>query len=487
MLQELKEEASRTRTENGAATLCTTGSECLDLFAAIGALRNASEEEIVLRFLRAYAEEPDLAMKLLFYARDIRGGIGERRVFRVALRALAEEAPDSVIRNLCFIPEFGRCDDWLPLLDTACADALLALIRRRFEEDCAELAVEGRPVSLLAKWLPSVNASNGTTIRHAKRIACALHLTQEQYRKTLSALRARIRILENYLRTRDYSFRYADQPAKAMLKYRKAFSRNDKERYNAYPQDVAEGRATLHTAGLTPYEIIAPLFRGADVSAAERAVLDTTWKAQEDFTNGENALIVEDGSGSMYCGCPVLPIAAAISLGIYFAERNTGAFRNHFITFSENPRLVAIKGQTIADKVRYCMGFNEPANTNLSRVFELILRTAVRHQLPQEQLPRRLYIITDMEFDCCTEDASLTNFEAAKRRFGEAGYRLPEVVFWNIDSRQRQQPVSANEQGVTLLSGLSPRLFSFLTERDLPPERFMRKILLSDRYAPIVA
>ena len=133
------------------------------------------------------------------------------------------------------------------------------------------------------------------------------------------------------------------------------------------------------------------------------------------------------------------------------------------------------------------MGFNEAANTNLSRVFELILRTAVRHQLPQEQLPRRLYIITDMEFDCCTEDASLTNFEAAKRRFAEAGYRLPEVVFWNIDSRQRQQPVSANEQGVTLLSGLSPRLFSFLTERDLTPERFMRMILLSDRYAPIVA
>ncbi len=272
-----------------------------------------------------------------------------------------------------------------------------------------------------------------------------------------------------------------------MLKYRKAFFRNDKERYNAYLQDVAEGRATLHTVGLTPYEIIAPLFRGAEVSAAERAVLDTTWKAQEDFTNGENALVVVDGSGSMYCGYPVLPIAAAISLGIYFAERNAGAFRNHFITFSENPRLVAIKGQTIADKVRYCMGFNEAANTNLSRVFELILRTAVRRQLPQEQLPRRLYIITDMEFDCCTEDASLTNFEAAKRRFAEAGYRLPEVVFWNIDSRQRQQPVSANEQGVTLLSGLSPRLFSFLTERDLTPERFMRKILLSDRYAPIVA
>jgi len=241
----------------------------------------------------------------------------------------------------------------------------------------------------------------------------------------------------------------------------------------------------MHTGTLAPYEIITPFFH-KQVTEQEAAAIDTTWRAQEDFTGEENALVVIDGSGSMYGGEPK-PAAIALSLGIYFAERNTGAFRNHFITFSEKPQLVEIKGDTILDKVIYCHNFNEVANTNIQRVFELILRTAVKNKVPQSEMPSILYIISDMEFDYCTRGAELTNFEYAKQIFADAGYQLPRVVFWNVQSRNAQQPVTQNEQGVALVSGCSPRIFSMLRSGILSPLGYMLDILGAERYAKIAA
>ena len=223
------------------------------------------------------------------------------------------------------------------------------------------------------------------------------------------------------------------------------------------------------------------------VSDQEANAIDATWRAQEDFTGSENALVVIDGSGSMYCRTDPMPATVALSLGIYFAERNTGAFRNHFITFSEKPQLVEIKGETILEKVRYCHDFNEVANTNIQKVFELILRTAVKNKVPQAEMPSTLYIISDMEFDYCAEGADLTNFEYAKKIFAEAGYQLPRVVFWNVQSRNQQQPVTQNEQGVALVSGCTPRIFSMLKSGILSPLGYMLDILGAERYAKIAA
>ena len=219
----------------------------------------------------------------------------------------------------------------------------------------------------------------------------------------------------------------------------------------------------------------------------ERTALDTTWNAQENFAGSENALVVADGSASMYGGNVIYPVAVALSLAIYFAERSTGEFRGHFITFSESPKLVEIKGRDIKEKVNYCAGFNEAANTDLAKVFALILRTAVKHNLPQSELPSMLYIITDMEFDDCTENAGITNFEHAKQAFAEKGYTLPQVVFWNVDSRNRHQPVSMNEQGVILVSGVSPRIFAMLKSGNFSPMSFMLDVLNSERYKLITA
>ena len=483
MLEFLKRGANKTYTENGAVTYRSTGRDCLDLFATIGALRRESEQEITARFLRAYAEDPDLAMKILFYGRDVRGGLGERRVFRILLRWLAVSKPESVVRNLPYVAEYGRWDDVLVLLDTPCRAEALALLKQQFDADLAALSSDG-DVSLLGKWLPSVNASNDETVRAAKQIANAFGLSDRDYRKTLTKLRAQIRILENNLREKDYTFDYSKQPFKAMFKYRKAFLRNDAERYSAFMRRVSTGEVKLNTGALYPYEIIEKAYHCDD---AERLSLDATWRALADYTQDENALVVADGSGSMYWGGKPMPAAVAQSLAIYFAEHNRGAFRNHFITFSMNPRLVEIKGRDIVDKARYCETFNECANTNIQKVFELVLNAAVRNRVAQKDLPSTLYIISDMEFDSCAAGASLTNFEYAAKLFRQAGYRLPNVVFWNVSSRNQQQPVTMNEQGVALVSGCSPRIFSMVMEGSLDPFTFMLSVIDTERYAPIRA
>ena len=496
MLEYLKNESNLTYTENGAVTYISSLSECLDFFARIGGMRGAKENEIIDLFTRAFADSSDMAMRLLFYTRDIRGGIGERNAFRVILRNLAFSHPESVKKNISIIPEYGRYDDLLVLLGTPCENDVISFISETLKKD-KDAMTKGEQISLLAKWLPSVNASNSDTVRSAKLIAKRLSMSDRNYRKMLSSMRAYLKILENALRERDYTFDYEKQPSQAMLKYNGAFIRNDEKRYKSYLNDVKNGEKDLKTNTLAPYQIIAPIVNGpygpyyeVPYSESEILSLDTTWNALEDFTNGENAIAVVDGSGSMYCNYGFLsatPASVAMSLGIYFAERSTGAFHNHFITFSETPRLVKIKGNNIVDKTRCCMSYNEVANTNIEAVFRLLLKTAVKNKLPQTELPSTVYIISDMEFDRCAKDAEITNFENAKKLFAKHGYKLPLIVFWNVNSRTASVPVTKNDQGAVLVSGVSPRIFSMIKSHNYDPITFMIEILESERYSSISA
>ena len=486
MLRFLKNEANRTFTENGAVTFRSTLSDCLDLFATAGALRLASDEEIITRFMRAFAEDRDIAMKTLFYARDIRGGLGERRFFRTVLRYLAQTEPESVRKNIANIAEYGRYDDILVLIGTECEQDAIAYIRETLESDILSMQAHDG-VSLMAKWLPSVNASKSETVQTAKKIARALKMSDAEYRKTLSSLRAYIKIIENNLREKDYSFEYDKQPSKALMKYRSAFIRNDAERYNAFLDKVINDPSLMHTGTLTPYDIVRPALIAYEMSKDERKALDTTWNALENYVNSDNTLVVVDGSGSMYCGGMLSPAAVAQSLGIYFAERNTGKFAGHFITFSRHPKLVKIKGRDIYEKVRYCMSFNECSNTDIEKTFDLILSTAVKNHMKQSDLPSRIIIISDMEFDWCAEYADLSNFECAREKFAKAGYKLPKLVFWNVNSRNRQQPVTMNEQGVILVSGMSPQIFAMMKDDNLDPYGFMMSVITAERYERIAA
>ena len=360
MLELLKEKSNKTYTENGAVTYKGTKSYCLDLFSTIGALRSADETEIIKRFIRAYNENPDMTMNILFYARDVRGGMGERRVFRIILKFLALYNKQSLIKNIKYVGEYGRFDDLLVLLYTDCKEYVIKFIKEQLEQDI-DLMAEGKNISLLAKWLPSVNASNKATKYNARKIAKALEMDNCEYRKMLSRLRNYIKIIENNLREKDYTFDYSYQPSKALMKYRKAFIRNDKDRYSEFLQDVQSGNAKINTETLTPYDIIAPIIdEDIEISDEERKSLDVTWDNQADYTNDENAVVVADTSGSMYwCSATPKPISVAFSLAIYFAERNSGDFKNHFITFSCNPQLIEIKGKDIYEKVKYCETFAE--------------------------------------------------------------------------------------------------------------------------------
>lgn len=463
MLEDMKKNSNLTFTENGAVTNGTTGSDCLDLFSGIGAFRYKSDGEIIKPFIKAFTENPDMAMKILFFGRDVREGLGERKVFRTIISWLGNNEPKSIIKNIEYIAEYGRYDDLLSLLDTKCEKEVISFLKVQFDKDIDAMN-SGKAISLLGKWLPSVNASNKETVKAGKRIAKAFNLTDEKYRKSLSALRAKIKIIENNLREKDYTFDYKKQPSRALFKYRMAFMNNDNERYSEFLANVSKGKAKLNTNNIYPYELIEPYLSTSFLhneqitfTEAEKETLNATWAS------------------------------VALSLGLYFAEHNKGKFKNHFIEFSNKPQLIEIKGETFADRLRYISQFNEIANTNIEAVFNLILDTAVKGNYSQEDLPKKLILISDMEFDYCVENANETNFNNAKKAFEEKGYKLPNIIFWNVASRNSNQPVTKNEQGVALVSGVTPRLFSMVASGELSPYKFMIETISNKRYAKIVA
>lgn len=485
MLNQLKQENALTYTTNGALTHSTSGAYCLDLFFRAGAMRDASPEEIADAVRRAFAEDSLRTLKIVFFARDARGGLGERRFFRIAVQTLAQEAPEAVLRNLTYVPEYGRFDDLCAMLHTPCEDAAIQLIREQLDADRTSMEQGGR-VSLMAKWLPSVNASNAQTCADGRYLAKRLGMSERSYRKCLSALRSYCDILENRLRTSDYTFDYSKQPSGAMFKYRAAFWRNDADRYQNFLNAVERGEAVLHTGTLYPYEIVRRCFQAQDEQ--ERSSLDVTWRNLPAYgESAENAIAVVDGSGSMTCSNgSVRPLDVALSLGIYFAEHNKGAFANHFITFSEHPQLVEIKGEDIAQKVRYCATFDEIANTDLEAVFRLILKTAVKHHVPQEELPTKLFIISDMEFDYCVDGGNEdTMYETMRRMYARAGYDLPQIVFWNVHSIQANIPVETRDNGTALVSGFTPAIFDLLMRGELTPMNIMDSAIFCERYAKV--
>ncbi len=486
MLNFINNKMNNALTLNGAVTNRTSGSFCLDLFFRAGAMRSASEEDIAAAVIRAYAEDPVKTLKIVFFARDARGGLGERRFFRAAIKALAAYAPAAVERNIPLFAEYGRYDDLISLLGTQCENKAVEIIRERLNAEIKSMENSGQ-ISLLAKWLPSVNTSSAAARANARTLAKRLGHTEKHYRQTLSKLRKYSDILENRLRERDYTFDYDKQPSCAMLKYRQAFLRNDSERYTSYLNAVNSGEAKLNAGTLFPYDIIRACL-GGEISEQEKLSLDTTWRNLPAYGESGNAIAVVDGSGSMTYAPRnnVRPIDAALSLGIYFAEHNKGAFANHFITFSATPRLVDIKGADIVEKTRFCATFNEVANTNLEATFRLILSAAINNNVKQSEMLERMYIISDMEFDYCVlggNDSTL--FDTMKALYAEHGYNLPEVVFWNVNSFQENFPVKISDTGAALVSGFSPAIFDMVIGGEISPETVMNSVLESERYAAV--
>ena len=459
------------RTENGAVKKVTTGLKVLDLFAEGGAYRNRSEADCITLFKKAFQENEILALRCLFYLRDVRGGQGERRFFRICIRWLAKNYPEAVKRNLEWIPFMGRWDDLYELVDTPLEEDSFNLIANQLITDmtCAK-----NGISLCAKWMKSENCSSVESKRLAKITRDHLSLTSKQYRQMLSKLRAKINVLERLMSANEWNRIEFDKiPSKAGMIYRNAFARREliAEKYKKFANDKSK---KVNAKALYPYEIAERAFkmRYTGLNEPERLMLQKYWDCLPNYygDRSENGLAIIDVSGSM----SGRPMAAAVSMGAYIAEKAHGPFANHFITFSGHPKLIEFEGVDIVDKFNKTVSADWGMNTNIEAVFNLLLSIACRKNTKPEDIPTRLYIFSDMEFDDCvscgaasydkwgynekailrSENEVNTLLEEIAKKWKQYGYTLPNVVFWNLDARHENIP--AIGKGFSYVSGFSP-------------------------------
>lgn len=499
-----------TVTENGCAAYKSTLSACLDLFFNACSCRadNGRTSQLVRD---AFNEDKLTCMRLLFYIRDVRGGQGERNVFRVGMKELAKFAPKDIKNVLAHVPFFGRWDDLLALVG----------INSRLDEEIGNIVMEqankdlkafdekrDHEISLLWKWLPSENASSKETINLAKKVRKDFFKTSSKsYRKLLSKMRKVLRIVERDISSKEYKLiNYSALPSKAAQKYKAAFFRNDGERYTKYIEDlsqaVQEGRkdVKINTSTLYPYEIVKDLvasvvdWGGRKFTKEELMLLDATWKSQKDYftkdSKHENWLVVSDVSGSMYC-CDHLPISASISLAMYTAEHNTGVFADKFITFSSRPEFISInRDWTLKQKIETISRAPWGMNTNLEAVFDMILEAAQRYNVAPAEMPSALLIISDMQFDEATCDRTgynsnpnVTMLRRIREKYATYGYTLPKIIFWNVAGDYKANvPALKNDNGVILFSGYKPGMFDQMVN-GTTPEQFMLSVVNSERYS----
>ena len=462
-------------TENGDRAYKTSGYYCLDYFSLIGGMRY-NYTNALNNFMKAYKEDPILAIKILFFARDIRGGLGERNIFRFTFNALCNLAPNVAKQVLAYIPTYGRYDDLFSAYSTPVRKEVVKMIKEQLNEDIQNKK-DNKGISLLAKWMPSINTSSSETRVLAKKLASSLGMSNEEYRKTLSMLRKDF-IIENNLREKDYSFDYESVPGGAMFKYRGAFFKHDEERYSAFLDAVNSGEKKINSSTIFPYEVIRK-FENGDVNTKKDAnALDTIWNSFSREGIDSKTIVVRDGSGSMYDCEKVSANSVATSLALLFAERLEGEFKNKFITFSSHPKLVEVEGKTIKEKYNFISQFDDYSNTNIEKVYKLILNVYSNPNFKKEDALDRIVIISDMEFDCIEEDNEISTYEFFKKEFEKLGFKLPEVVFWNVRARSTHLPVTMNEANVKLVSGASSSIIDMVIKNDsTTPYEMMLKCL----------
>lgn len=461
LLNKMYEETSKGYTENGALTFTRTKSSLVDFFAQAGGMRDRQKEALGL-FINAFSEDKEKAIRILFYFRDIRGGQGERELFRTCIKWLGEYRVDVFNSIVKYIPEYGRWDDMF-FDNPQC----ISIIKEQLLKDS-----KSETPSLLAKWLPTINASSKTTKAKALWMAKNLGLKEVEYRKMIRGIRKNIKTVEEKMSGNMWDeIDYSTVPSQASRIYRNAFMKHDVDRYIKFIQSVRSGNLKINASTLYPYQI----YEACENDYSD--TLDALWKNLPDYTNNKNAIVVADTSGSM----DGRPMAVSVSLALYFAERNKGLFQNYFISFSENPKLHFIKGSTLPQKMR-SIRLGNIANTDIQKVFDLILNTAVENNISQDEMPEVIYIISDMEFDeACV---GKTNHDVIKEKYSIAGYKKPNLVFWNVNATGHNLPVYDNEAGVSLVSGLSPSIFKMAVENKTPIQ-VMLDVINSDRYSNI--
>ena len=477
-----------TLTANGAVTNSTSHNCNVDLFFLAGACRNESVENIEKALVKSYSFDPLKTRKIIFWAGDIRQGAGERRFFKIALNWLSKNHPEDIQNNLDLIPEFSR---WDVIFDLALENQVL------FSYILANLNPSAKNYGLLCKWLPRKNYStdkkksvkgNSTTVTKTKRslygglagkLMKALNMTPKQYRKMLVE---GTKVVEQQMCAKKWNeIDYSKVPSVAMHKYNKAWYRNDEERFKQYLNAVEKGEAKINAGAIFPHDIIKNSVRswyGGELSQAEIV----QWNNLPNWLDGKpNSIIpVCDVSGSMTCNNGI-PMAMSVGLGLYISERNVGPFKDAFITFSDRPKMQVLYGD-INERIKQLVNADWGGSTNLVKVFEIILRKAIDTRLPQDLMPKTILVISDMEFNSC---GRLTNYETIKQAYQVAGYECPQVVFWNVNGRTGNIPVTVNDKGVALISGASPSIIKSVLTDNISPVKVMDSTIETERYSVV--
>lgn len=499
----LKNENNYTFTENLAVTYKSTLNGLLDLFSMGGAYRTRTDADVINLFKKAFKEDEVHALKCLFYLRDIRGGQGERRFFRVVAKWLANEHTYAMKRNLNYVPEFGRWDDLYVFVGTPLEKNAFDLMYKQLALD-----VQCKTPSLLAKWLKSENTSSRESKVLAQKTRKYFGMNHKEYRKTLSILRERIRLLERLMSAQRWDEIEFDKiPSRAGMIYKNAFARHDVERMKSEKEvqsykDFARSKDTkVNAKALYPYEVVSQAYNltrnsfSRSLDNTDRLMINKYWDNLEDYFKKAslNALCVVDTSASMWGNQASAPINVAISLGLYCAEKARGPFAGHYVSFSSRPQLIKTEGVDFCDKVERIYKTNLCENTDIEATFDMLLNTAIKNKCSQADLPKSLIIISDMEFDVARGYRSYWNhynvapketlMEGIRRKWQDFGYQMPNLIFWQVQARQDNIPMKI-EDGITMVSGFSPVLFEQIMQGKTAVSLMLDK-LDSERYACI--
>ena len=462
----VKTDENVTLTENGMVTNPTTLNKCVDLFFSIGAMRGKSKDTVVSLFNEAYKENPLIASKLLFWGRDVRSGAGERQIFRDIVTHLTTTSPQTVRKNIGLIPEFGRWDDVLVLVGTELEDDMFILIKDSLTNGDA----------LCAKWMPR----KGDV---ANRLRKLFRFTPKEYRKMLVNL---TNVVESKMCAKDWeSIDYSKLPSLASSRYQKSFVKNDTERYDEYKKALIDGTAKVNAGAVYPYDIIKSINQGGDTIVSEKQ-----WESLPNWMEDSNERIlpVVDVSGSMCCPAGgndnLSCMDVAISLGMYISERNEGNFKDAFVTFSNNPQLQYLTGG-LKERLNKLRRSDWGMSTDLEAVFNLILNQAKTYNIPQDKMPTKIMILSDMQFNQATR-SDLGSQSMIESMYEVAGYKKPDIIYWNLNARGSNFPVEFNKNGTALVSGFSPSILKpLLSGKNMTPESIMMDTVNDERYSLI--
>ncbi len=459
-----------------------------------GAHRTMDAVEALRLFITSYEEDPLYTMKWLMYARHIKLGLGERDVFRMVLTKIGDLYPEMALQFILGTElwNYGRWDDVLRIFfDTTSGflhDGLGELIANQFRRDVMACGL-GDSISLLAKWMPSNNTSSKQKRSEAVILQFLLHLSAREYRKILSRLREHLAVVDRKASLNQWNdINYNHVPSKANLKYRNAFLKHDEERRQAYLTSLKKGddSVKINANSMFLYDIVQAYVKADSCWDSSLNPYDETleqlWNAQESPKDYDDILVIRDGSGSMgqqlSGNSSVTALSVADSIALYCAQHNKNeSFKNRFITFSNRPQMVDISMcKTLRDKLRRLHRFDDYSNTDIEATFDLILDTAVKHHLRQEELPSACLIISDMQFDQATKhEDNTTVIESCRQKFEALGYTMPRLIFWNVSVYAHNTiPVQMHPSGVILVSGFSKSIVDMVVSREVNPETALK-------------